>query len=46
MRRWSFYFCAVVAGAACFYAVTSPKPIAPLDRPSSGSFETALISRG
>ena len=46
MRHWSLYLCAVVAGAAWFYAATSPKPIPPMEYPSSGSFDPALISHG
>jgi mono/diheme cytochrome c family protein len=46
MRHWSLYLCAVVAGAAWFYAATSPKPIPPMEYPSNGSFDRALISHG
>jgi mono/diheme cytochrome c family protein len=46
MRRWSLYLCVVAAGVACFYAVTSPKRIPPIDSATSGRFDTALISRG
>jgi mono/diheme cytochrome c family protein len=49
MRHWRFYLCAVaavVAGAAWFYAATSPKPMPPLEDPAKGNFDAALISRG
>ncbi len=46
MRHWVFYLVAVAAGVAGFYAATSPKPIPPMEYPSSGSFDTALITHG
>jgi mono/diheme cytochrome c family protein len=46
MRLWILCLCAVAAGVAGFYAATSPKPIPAMDRPSSGSFDAALISHG
>jgi mono/diheme cytochrome c family protein len=46
MRHWIFYLCVVAAGAAWFFAVTSPKPIPPMQFPPSGSFDNALIARG